>query len=150
MDLSGRVLKGRQAQKESNRRCEFFENAELWDVLTEYRRAFRPLFDAGDAVFPSMHAKDRALQKQRLSNIVGKLTAEHLGARVTLHRVRDNIATEAVEQVASGLSVAAGVLGHMDKRTTEKHYVRTIGKAAMAKVAGLVEEARGPRTRLKL
>lgn len=150
VDLPGQVLKGRQAQKETNGRCEVFENAELWDVLTEYRRAFRPVFDSGAAVFPSMHAKEQALQKRRLSNIVGKLTAEHLGARVTLHRVRDNIATEAVEQVASGLSVAAGVLGHMDQRTTERHYVRTIGKAAMAELAGLVEKTRGPRTRLKL
>ena len=40
--------------------------------------------------------------------------------RVTLHRVRDNVATEAVEQVASGLSVASGVLGHIDKVNDEK------------------------------
>ena len=32
----------------------------------------------------------------------------------------------------AGLSVASGILGQMDKNTTEKHYLRMIGKAAIA------------------
>ena len=32
----------------------------------------------------------------------------------------------------TGLSVTSGILGHMDKNTIEKHYLRTNGKAAMA------------------
>ncbi len=49
--------------------------------------------------------------------------------RVTLHRVRDNIATEAVEQVASGLSVASGVLGYIDKVNDKKSTIRArLGK----------------------
>lgn len=150
LDLPGAALKMRQRDKGRSRLRDEFSNLELWHILHDYRTHFRPLFDSGDAVFPSKLALGNGLSSGRLSNIMGRLTEEHLGARITLHRVRDNVATEAVEEMAAGLSVAAGVLRHKDHRTTEKHYIRQQGRVAMAQLATLTDAARGKRTRLKL
>lgn len=150
LDLPGEVLKGLQARKAITRRRESLHNPELWDTLTEYRTDFRPIFDGGDALFPSRHAMGQPLIEATLSTIVGRLTEKHLGVRITLHRVRDNVATEAVETISNGLSVAAGVLGHRDARTTAKHYDRAQGRAAMALLATLTGKKRGPRARLRV
>ena len=150
VDLPGFALKTRQRFKAVSRQREEFGNPELWDALNVYRTHFRPIFDGGDAVFPSKIALGRPLSSRRLSDIMGALTEAHFGVRITLHRVRDNVATEAVEEMAAGLSVAAGVLRHKDHRTTETHYIRQQGRVAMAQLAQLTDVARGKRTRLKV
>ena len=106
--------------------------------------------DGGNALFPSKQALGQPLVEKSLSRIVGRLTEEEFGTRVSLHRIRDNVATEAVEELKNGLAVAAGVLGHRDARTTARHYDRAQGRAAMSTVATLVAERRGQGTRLRV
>lgn len=150
VDVPGTALKMRQRAKARARLRDEFSNPDLWDALQEYRTHFRPVLDGGDAVFPSKLALGQALSSARLSNIMGALTTAHFGVRITLHRVRDNVATEAVEEMSEGLSVAVGVLRHKDHRTTQKYYIRQQGRIAMQQLAKLTDEVRGKRTRLKL
>lgn len=149
-DFPGAVLKGLQIHKAGKRRRVEVQNSELWDMLSEYRTAFRPLFDDGQALFPSSKALGHSLSETRLSSIVGTVTQARLGVRITLHRLRDIVATQASETMVNGTMVAAGVLGHKSEQTSKRYYDHSEGRAAMKKVAALTAARRGPTTELRL
>lgn len=77
--LPGSALKLREHQKKHGGYDRVLENPVLWDAIAEYSRVFRPLFDDGCAMFPSILEVGARVSAPRLSRLVGNLTQEHLG-----------------------------------------------------------------------
>ncbi len=110
VDLPGKALKCAEARKRSEGYDVIFENAGLASALHEYRAIFRPLFDDGDHLFPSVHGKPGAITPQHLGRLTGNLTEREFGVRIPLHRLRDNVATEAAENMVGGIYAAKTLL----------------------------------------
>ena len=122
------VLKMPEAQRAGAAPYEAaFTNPALAEALEEYRTAFRPLFDDGACLFPSVKAPGRALGERQIGRLAGNLTERAFGVRVPVHRIRDNVATEAAETLAGGGLAAAALLRHRDAATTARHYDHSDG-----------------------
>lgn len=148
--LPGRVLKMRESRKPFTRFDKILENAPLWSALGDYRREFRPLFDDGTALFPSIIDLGAAITSAQLGRLVGDLTCKHLGVRVSIHRVRDNVATEASEELKSGGYLAAPLLGHRSAATTMRSYDHAQGVRAAKEYGDLLSARRSSPTTLRL
>lgn len=148
--LPGHALKMSERKKASRVRAEILRNEPLFDALWIYRAEFLPILGAGNSLFPSLKSLDAPLTPRALGRIVGNLTMQHFNVRVSLHRIRDNIATEASETAANGLMIASGVLGHADARTTLLHYDRSKGTSAMRDFAEFTEQYRSEGGRVRL
>ncbi|MBY6200529.1 hypothetical protein KUV65_04085 [Maritalea mobilis] len=139
--LPGRVLKMREAKKRFAGYDKVLINPVLWSALDDYQRSFRPLFDDGPALFPSMVDMGAAITSAQLGRLVGNLTFKHLGVRVSIHRVRDNAATEASEEIQSGGYLAPALIGNKSAATTMDSYDHAQGMRAArehgARIAGL-------------
>lgn len=139
--LPGRVLKMREAKKRFAGYDKVLFNPVLWSALDDYQRSFRPLFDDGPALFPSMVDMGSAITSAQLGRLVGDLTCKHLGVRVSIHRVRDNAATEASEEIQSGGYLAPALIGNKSAATTMDSYDHAQGMRAArdhgARIAGL-------------
>ena len=139
--LPGRVLKLREAKKRFAGYDKVLMNTVLWAALDDYQRGFRPLFDDGPALFPSMIDMGAAITSAQLGRLVGDLTCKHLGVRVSIHRVRDNAATEASEEIQSGGYLAPALIGNRSAATTMDSYDHAQGMRAArehgARIAGL-------------
>ncbi|QPZ91208.1 site-specific integrase [Thioclava electrotropha] len=139
--LPGRVLKMREAKKRFAGYDKVLCNSMLWSALDDYKRSVRPLFDEGPALFPSMIDMGAAITSAQLGRLVGDLTCKHLGVRVSIHRVRDNAATEASEEIQSGGYLAPALLGNKSAGTTRDSYDHAQGMRAArehgARIAGL-------------
>ena len=48
--------------------------------------------------FPSLLEVDPGSRPPQLGSVAGNLTQKHLGVRISVHRVRDNVATEASDR----------------------------------------------------
>lgn len=139
--LPGRVLKLREAKKRFAGYDKVLMNPVLWSALDDYQRGFRRLFDDGSALFPSMVDMGADLTSAQLGRLVGDLTCKHLGVRVSIHRVRDNAATEASEEIQSGAYLAPALIGNKSTATTMDSYDHAQGMRAArehgARIAGL-------------
>ncbi|WP_421907494.1 hypothetical protein [Mameliella sp.] len=139
--LPGRVLKLREAKKRFAGYDKVLTNPVLWSALDDYQRGFRPLFDDGPALFPSMVDMGAAITSAQLGRLVGDLTCKHLGVRVSIHRVRDNAATEASEEIQSGGYLAPALIGNKSAASTMDSYDHAQGIRAArdhgARIAGL-------------
>jgi len=139
--LPGRVLKLREAKKRFAGYDKVLRNLALWSALDDYQRDFRPLFDEGSALFPSMIDMGAAITSAQLGRLAGDLTCKHLGVRVSIHRVRDNAATEASEEIQSGGYLAPALIGNKSAATTRDSYDHAQGMRAArdhgARIAGL-------------
>lgn len=120
--LPGSALKLREHEKDQAGYDRVLENPVLWDAIEHYSRVFRPLFDDGSAMFPSILDVGDSLSAAQLGRLVGNLTEEHLGVRVSVHRVRDNVATEASEELQSGGYIAPALLDNRNPATTMASY----------------------------
>ena len=107
--LPGHVLKLPEARKARSRYDKVIGNPALWAALDEYRRLYRPLFDDGHALFPNVLDMGAGISSSQLGRLVGNITAKHLGVRVSIHRVRDNVATEASEEIRGRRIPRAGI-----------------------------------------
>lgn len=148
--LPGHALKMSERRRASRLRSETFPNEPLFDALSIYRAEFLPILGAGNSLFPSLKSLDACLTPQALGRIVGDLTMQHFNVRISLHRIRDNIATEASETAENGVMMASGVLGHADARTTLMHYDRSKGTSAMRDFAAFTETYRSEGGRVRL
>ena len=148
--LPGRVLKLPEAKKRFGSYDKVLENAVLWSVLDEYQRDFRPLFDNGAMLFPSMGEIGAAVTSARLGRLVGDLTSRHLGVRVSIHRVRDNVATEASEELQSGGYLAPALLGHTSAATTLNSYDHAQGMRAATEYGEYIASQRSAPATLRL
>ena len=72
--LQGRALKLREYEKDHAEYDRVLKNAVLWDAIDEYRRVFRPLFDTGSAMFPSLFEVNATVSSAQLGRLVGNLT----------------------------------------------------------------------------
>ena len=141
VDLPGRILKRREGRKRLPGYHATLENPALWEAYDRYLRHYRPLFDEGTHLWPSARRRGKALDPQRLSEIGAGLTEEHLGTHVSIHRLRDAVATEACEDMPEGGKIAPTLLGHADPRVTDRHYDHSAGVAAARSLAAALPKS---------
>jgi integrase len=128
--LPGEALKYAEARKAREGYDVVFENAGLTEALHAYRADFRPLFDDGLHLFPSVHGKTGAITSGHLGRLTGNLTEKEFGVRIPIHRLRDNVATEASENLIGGPYAAKTLLRHVDDSVTQRHYDHSDGLKA--------------------
>ncbi len=148
--LPGRVLKMREAKKRFAGYDKVLINPVLWSALDDYQRSFRPLFDDGSALFPSMVDMGAAITSAQLGRLVGDLTFKHLGVRVSIHRVRDNAATEASEEIQSGGYLAPALIGNKSAATTMDSYDHAQGMRAAREHGARIAGRRSSPTTLRV
>jgi hypothetical protein len=148
--LPGSVLKLPEHQKPQGGYGRVIENAVVWDAVDEYGRGYRPLFDDGTAMFPSVLDKGAAISSGQLNRLVGCLTEEHLGVWICIHRVRDNVATEASEELRDGGYLAPALLDHQSAATTRASYDHAQGMAAVRDFAEFMSTQRSRTSTLRL
>ena len=148
--LPGSALKLREHQKENGGYDRVLENPGLWDAIDEYARVFRPLFDDGGAMFPSILEVGARVSAPRLGCLVGNLTHAHLGVRVSVHRVRDNVATEASEELLGGGYIAPVLLDNRNPATTMASYDHAQGVRAARDHVKFVASRRSFSSTLRL
>jgi integrase len=148
--LPGRVLKLPESKKRFGSYDKVLDNPVLWSALDDYQRDFRPLFDDGAALFPSMVDIGAAISSGQLGRLVGNLTCKHIGVRVSIHRVRDNVATEASEELQSGGYLAPPLLGHKSTSTTMASYDHAQGMRAANEFGKFLAAQRSDPTALRL
>ena len=86
------------------------------------------MFDAGDWLWPSRLNQRHGVTESHLGTIIGDLTEARLDRRVSIHFVRDCVATEIIEtDPISGAVRAGAALGHHDPRITSDFYVHAEG-----------------------
>ena len=148
--LPGSALKLREHEKENAGYDRVLENPVLWDAIDEYRRVFRPLFDAGSGMFPSLLEVGVTVSAKQLGHLAGNLTQKHLGVRISLHRIRDNVATEASEELRGGGYIAPVLLDHRNPATTMASYDHAQGIRAARDHAEFVASRRSYSATLRL
>jgi len=125
--IPGRFIKQPEGQKEAHPYDKVLSNADLSAALSEYALEDRPLFDDGKLLFPSFHAPTHGIGEAQIGRLAGDLTLQEFGVRISIHRFRDNVATEISETMPNGGRLAPAVLGHRDLATTQRHYDHSEG-----------------------
>jgi integrase len=148
--IPARMLKGREDRKAGEGFDQVFNSKSLSDALLEYQASFRPLLDDSDWLFPSMLSPGAAISEQQIGRLVGDRTEDAFGVRVSVHRIRDNVATEASEHLSGGGRASSALLGHSDLATTQRHYDHSTGIAACRDLNDFIESRRSARVELAL
>jgi hypothetical protein len=148
--LPGRVLKLPEHRKAHSEYDKVIQNAILWDRIDEYQGTYRPLFDDRSAMFPSVLDKGASISPHQLGHLVGNLTERHLGVRVSVQRVRDNVATESSEELRDGGYLAPALLGHRSAATTMAYYDHAQGNGATRDFGEFVRTLRSRTSSLRL
>jgi hypothetical protein len=99
-----------------------FRNARLHAALREYKRDFRPIFDDGTWLFPSRKIVGGAVSENQIGVLAGTMTKKAFDVRITIHRFRDNVSTDASEYMVGGPRASASLMGHRNEATTARHY----------------------------
>lgn len=142
VDLPGEALKYPEARKAQEGYDVIFQNQGLAKALHAYRRDFRPLFDGGLHLFASVHGKPGPIQASQLGVLTGNLTEKEFGVRIPIHRLRDNVATEASENMIGGAYAAKTLLRHVDESITRRHYDHSEGMKAAEEFEDFIEARR--------
>ncbi len=127
-----------------------FRNAPLAAVLLEYRQSFRPIFDDGRALFPSVNSQNAAISEAQIGRLTGDMTEKAFGVRIPIHRLRDNAATEASETLAGGGRAATSLLGHNSPATVARHYDHSEGVGAAHDFGGFLASHQGTGVELDI
>lgn len=143
-------LKGREDRKNGAPLDLSFQSPKLAAALARYRAEFRALLDDGDWLFPSFHSRGEAISAAQIGRLTGDITEKHFGIRVSIHQVRDNVATEASETLAAGGRAASALLGHRDLATTQRHYDHSQGAQVSKEFGVFIAERRGTTVDLLL
>lgn len=120
-----------------------FRNAPLAAALLEYRQSFRPIFDDGRALFPSVKSQNAAISEAQIGRLTGNMTEKAFGVRIPIHRLRDNAATEASETMAGGGRAATSLLGHNSSATVARHYDHSEGVGAAQEFGSYLKSCQG-------
>ena len=142
IDISGHYLKVRQTEKDYTRYQSQLISAALWDAADAWRQRFRLMFDDGTALFPSVRVRGEALVSNVLGQVFGDVTAERIGVRVPIHRIRDCVATEAIEEMEHGAALAQHLLNHKSAKTSTQYYDHSTGVAVSREFGQLVAARR--------
>lgn len=148
--LPARMLKLPEDQKAGAPFDRTLSSQKLASALEEYRHYYRPLFDDGASLFPSMHARGAAISEAQIGRLTGDLTERAFGVRVSVHRLRDNVATEASEHLVSGGRAATALLGQRDEQTAQRHYDHSTGLASAQEFVDMIERQRSFEAELDL
>lgn len=148
IDISGNFLKLREHRKIIERFRATLVNPRLWRAVDIWTRKIRPIFDDGTSLFPSARVRGEALVPDILSQIFGDVTKDQFGIRIPIHRVRDCVATECVEEMENGAAWAPYLLHHKSADTTNKYYVHATGVKATKEFGRLVQQKRSDPTNL--
>ncbi len=128
--IPARMLKLPEDRKQGDPLDMIWHNARLAEALREYRRYYRPIFDGGTCLFPSVHATGQAISEKQIGRLTASLTRTAFGVAVPIHRFRDNAATDASENLTGGRLATAALLGHTDLGTGAHYDHSTARKAA--------------------
>jgi hypothetical protein len=149
IDLPGRVLKRRRSNMTPRGYHATLDNNILWEACDTYLRDYRPLLDDGTHLWPSLRRRGKSLDPQRLSEIIARLTKKHLGTHVSIHRVRDAVATEVCEHVPKGGQIASRLLDHSDPRIAGRHYDHSTGVIVSRDLASVLSKGARKRPSLR-
>ncbi|MEH6507902.1 MAG: hypothetical protein V7786_16660 [Sulfitobacter litoralis] len=142
IDIAGQFLKLRQDRKSYERFQAYVSSRALWGAVQEWVERFRPMFDDGTAMFPSVRVRGEALVSDVVGQVFGDTTEKRLGVRVPIHRIRDCVATEAIEEMDHGAGWARYLLGHKTAQTTTGFYDHSTGVAVSREFGRLVAARR--------
>lgn len=148
--IPGRFIKQPERRKKAQPYDKVFVNTSLAAALAEYGSDYRPLFDTGKLLFPSLHAPMQGITEKQIGRLTGDLTSRELGVRVSIHRFRDNVATEIGETMPNGGRLAPAVLGHRDLTTAQRHYDHAEGFQVACEFGDLLDQRRSEPTDLLL
>lgn len=147
--IPARMLKRREDQKAGDPFDIVWHNARLVAALEEYYRCYRPLFDDGTCVFPSVHAPGQSISENRIGLLSAEITEKELGVRIPIHRLRDNVGTDAAEHLTGGRLATKALLDHADIGTGD-HYDHSTGAKAAAEFGNFIDSRRTRPTDLAL
>lgn len=147
--IPARMLKKREDQKAGDPFDIVWHNPRLFAALEDYRRRYRPLFDGGTCLFPSVHAPGQAISEKRIGQLSANITEKELGIRIPIHRLRDNAGTDAAENLTGGRLATAALLTHADIGTGD-HYDHSTGAKAAAEFGDFLDSRRSAPTDLVL
>lgn len=147
--IPAKMLKLPEDQKDGEPFDVLWHNARLVAALEEYRRNYRPIFDSGACLFPSVHAPGQSISEKRIGQLTAAITARELGARIPIHRFRDNAATDSAEHLTGGRLATAALLGHTDIGTGDV-YDHSDGAKAAAEFSDFIDSLRTAPTDLAL
>lgn len=142
VDISGHYLKLRHSEKDYRRYRAQLTSQVMWDAVDVWRKRFRPMFDDGTALWPSMRVRGEALVADVLGQVFGEATAERIGVRVPIHRIRDCAATECIEELEHGAGWAQHLLNHRSAQTATQFYDHSTGVAVSREFGQLVAARR--------
>ncbi len=125
-------------------------NPRLAEALQEYRQSFRPIFDDGCAVLPSIKSRNTAVSEKQIGRLTGNMTEKAFGIRISIHRLRDNVATQASETMTATGRAAAALLGHRSQATVACHYDHSEGIQAAEEFGALLSSYQGADVDLDL
>ncbi|WP_424940104.1 hypothetical protein [Aliiroseovarius sp. S253] len=137
------MLKLPEDRKQGEPFIRTFRNAQLAVALLEYRQSFRPIFDDGLALFPSVKSRNAAISEEQIGRLTGNMTEKAFGVRIPIQRLRDNVATEASETLAGGGRAATSLLDHKSAATTARHYDHSEGIGAAKEFGNFLTSCRG-------
>lgn len=147
--IPAEMLKMREDRKDGDPFDMVWHNWRLVDALNEYRRYFRPLFDEGTCLFPSVLARGQSISEKQIGLLTARLTKEEFKVAIPIHRLRDNAATEASENLTGGRFATAALLGHTELATGD-HYDHSNNKKAAAAFDDFINHKRSAPVDLAL
>ncbi|MGK7663541.1 MULTISPECIES: hypothetical protein [unclassified Marinovum] len=147
--IPARMLKRREDQKAGDPFDIVWHNARLVATLEEYRRCYRPLFDGGACLFPSVHAPGQSISEDRIGQLSAEITRKEFGVRIPIHRLRDNVGTDAAENLVGGRLAMKALLGHADIGTGAPYDHSTAAKT-VAEFGHYIDSCRTKPTDLVL
>lgn len=147
--IPARMLKRREDQKTGDPFDIVWHNARLVAALEEYEQCYRPLFDGGVCLFPSVHAPGQSISEDRIGQLSAEITEKELGVRIPIHRLRDNVGTDAAENLVGGRLATKALLDHADIGTGD-YYDHSSGAKAAAEFSEFLDSRRSAPTDLVL
>lgn len=147
--IPAHFLKGREDEKDGEPFDVTFHNARLAEALEEYRLTFRPLFDDGTCLLPSIRAPEQSISESQIGCLVRDITKQFLGVRISIHRVRDNVMTDASEHLNGGRMASKVLLGHADIGSGDP-YDYSNGMKVRREFADFIEDKRSSPVDLNL
>lgn len=150
VSLPGLVLKRRESRKHLPGRDIEFQNPQLWAAIEHYMAHHRRVIDGSLFLFPDTRRYGFPLAVSGLRMIIRKETLRRFGVAIPIHRLRDNVATEAVEILKAKGAAAPALLNHRDPLTSQKHYDHSTSMDISRAYTVHINTMRGPQTSLDI
>jgi hypothetical protein len=148
--IPGEHLKLRERRKLRRGYHARIRRPSLHRALTRWRAIYRPMFDDGVWLWPSRLDQDHGLTEKTIGTIAARATKAGLKRAVSIHLVRDCVATEIIEiDPLTGAARATAVLRHRHQGITNDFYVHADGIACATRWQAALDTGAG-RESLKI